>query len=166
MALALVPLFLAFYFYFHRTILGLNKSIFLSAISLITSLFMYVFMDEIGAVKESSFEIILRFIELITGVNQVVLNVHNAGNAQGASFVEILAHVYQFLIVMYVYAYIIKRKGRVNLLLVPIVCTCILMSILYGSFLGFFVARTKLIILWLLIVFLALSENRKNSVRV
>ena len=161
MVVALVPLFLYFYFYYHRTIFRFNKSTFLLMISIIISLFMYISLNSIGAVNKSPFEILLRFTELITGLNLVVLNFYEVGLTHGAASVEILAHVYQFFIVICFYAYIIKRKLKVNSLLIPIFGTCLLLAILYGSFLGFFVARTKLIILWLLIFFFAFSENRK-----
>lgn len=162
MVLALIPLYAHFYFHASRTILRLNKGTFIFLLSIIMGLFSYNLMDQLGAVKQNSFEVLLRFLELITGFNQVILNAHEVLVADGASFVEILSHLYQFLIVMCVYGYILKRRLKVNSLLIPILGTCFLLSIFYGSFLGFFVARTKLIILWLLVVFLAVSANRKS----
>jgi hypothetical protein len=161
MVVVLAPIFIYFYCYYQRTILGLSKSIFMFLLSIIIGLVMYSSLIAIGAVNKHFFEIFLRFLELITGLNQIVLNLHQAWLVQGALFVEALAHGYQLIIIMLVYGYIIKRKGKINLLLIPIVATCLLLAIVYGSFLGFFVARTKLIILWLFIVLLAVSASKK-----
>jgi hypothetical protein len=118
----------------------------------------------IGAVNKDIFEVVLRFAELITGLNTVIFNADEAWFAEGAVFVEMLSQSYQFMIVMLIYTYIIMNKLKINSLLIAILGTCLLLAILYGSFLGFFVARTKLIILWLLIFYMTINTTRKPAV--
>lgn len=162
MIVVLAPIYFHFYFSNHKTILGLNKSIFSLMLSVILGFVIYFILDLMGVVNKNPIEVLLRFLELITGFNLVVLNFQDALVLQGAIFVEILAQIYQLIIVIISYFYFLKRGLKVNSLWIPILGTCLLMSVLYGSFLGFFVTRTKLIILWLLIVFIAVNIHRNS----
>ena len=149
MLVVLCPMFIYFYFLHNKTIWGFDKNFAMVILTIIFSLSLFLGLEKMGAQNKPPFEIVIRFFELMTGVNTVLLNFHKVSFAKGAALMEILAHGYQFFIAMLVYLYIIVRGGRIDRFFVPFIATCLLLSILYGSFLGFFVARTKLIVLWL-----------------
>lgn len=114
-----------------------------------------------GAFYNTSYEdVIFRLISGVFGLNVVVLNAMDYFSVKGVATVEKFSHVYQFIVMIFMYLLIIRNRFKAHVFFFPFILVAILLSILYGSYLGYFVARTKLLIFWLAIIFIGLQWSK------
>ncbi len=150
------------YMYFYMKVKNSRIDIFLSFLSFLLALsIVSVFLYTQGTFYDTSLnDVIFRWVSAMFGINIVVLNFLDYFSVPGVVALEKLSHVYQFLVMMFMYLLIIKSNFKMHAFIFPFLLVVILLSILYGSYLGYFVARTKFLILWLAIIFIGLQLSK------
>ena len=119
---------------------------------ILMSVFLIVIIGKTkGGYSTTLIDVFARIVEVLFGINKVIINLSEIGHARGAILVEILAHIYQMTIIVFLYCAILAT-GKMRTYTIAFIGASIMLAVLYGSYLGFFVARTKMIQLWLYIV--------------
>jgi len=108
----------------------------------------------------SMLDVVFRSISSVFGLNVVVLEWYDLFEVLGVTAVEKLSHVYQFFVMCVLYFLVVKSNFRMHTFYLPFLYSAILLSVLYGVYLGYFVARTKLVVLWLAIIYICFHLER------
>jgi len=158
MLVILLPIFV--YFFYFNKYKKIKVSFFIPGVTAVVYVVLIFLMGEFGSQYETtSLEILYRTIEVFTGLNLVVVRFDEIFSSKGAALLENMAHVYQLLIMMTLYFLLILRGFKLHIFFIPFASVCLLLAYLYGAYLGFFVGRTKLIILWLAIICIGFSNS-------
>jgi len=158
MSVILFPLYVFFYFNAENTSVKLTATLtafFVSFIVVISSL-----ESQAGGYPTGINDVFFRLLSAIFGLNIVVLDIFDYFSVSGVAMLEKLSHAYQFLVMLFMYYLVIKCRFRFHAFFAPFLCVSILLSVLYGFYLGYFVARTKLLVLWLALVFIGLQLSK------
>ncbi|MFC1857850.1 hypothetical protein ACFL9U_07435 [Thermodesulfobacteriota bacterium] len=153
MPVVLFPFYV--YIYFDKS------SIFKRQLFVFVSFLISLFIVSIALIKQGRYyntsinDILYRFISGILGLNVVVLRLHEIFDQPGVFMIEKLSHIYQFAVMCVLYFIILRSRFRLHSFYIPFLYATVLLSILYGVYLGYFVARTKLVLLWFAIIYIA-----------
>ena len=152
----LFPVFVYFWNYSSR-----NRNIY-SFLSGIVSLLivMLAVLVKNSIYETSSADILLRVISAFTGLSVAAIDLGELFNENFVFKLERISLIHQCIVMAGLYLYIFLRGLRINYFLIVCFFVMLNLSLIYGYFLGYFVARTKIIIIWLVILYLSLDSNR------
>ncbi len=154
----LFPVFV--YFWNFNSVNRFKYSMLASMLSLMSIILIVLHTDSLYETSYS--DVLLRMVSGFTGLNVAVVDVGELFKENLAFKLERLSLIHQFIVMIGLYVYVILRGFRISGLLVICFFVILNLSLMYGYFLGYFVARTKLIIIWLVILYMALDSKSKT----
>ncbi|NVK30079.1 MAG: hypothetical protein HWE20_03685 [Gammaproteobacteria bacterium] len=110
-------------------------------------------------------EIFLRMMSGVFGISIELIRFFKNFENDKSVVLEYLGLVFHFLVASAFWVYIIKNIKKVSVFSVLVLSFAISLSIMYGYFLGYFVVRTKLIIIWLMVLAMVHSSGNRSYVR-
>lgn len=134
------------------------KGLMMATFGFITALSLVGFLPSEGDVTYGGPEkLIPRLVEVITGINQVVINFVDLFDASAPqTILEILSAVYHFFLTIAFWLLFIQQRALRRFGISIMMSGCIL-AILYALHLGFLIGRTKLTLTWLFIFYIGLA---------
>lgn len=152
MPVVLLPLYSYVYFDTPRK---LNRHLAVFSSFALSLIFLALALLRQGSYYDTSIsEIFFRFVSGFFGLNIVVMNIQEYFDQPGAAMVEKLSNLYQFVVMCILYLLVVRTHYRLHSFFVTFLYVTISLSILYGIYLGYFVARTKLVLLWLAVIYI------------
>jgi hypothetical protein len=164
MLVLLIPIFLYFYFIAQRKPLN-NLLIYMPLITTgILLLITIALMSNATKNSDSYIDIVARIVELQTGFNMILIRLPHLLSGKINLMMETLSHVYFFIIIVFSLG-VILLKTKLKYFYFFLFFFNILFAYLYASYLGFFMSRTKLIVLWfsIILILMYLDEGKKNA---
>ena len=156
----LAPVFVYFWFYYNRR--RYRISLLVGVMALVVLLIVVWLKSSIYLT--SDMDIVFRMITAFTGFNIEILSLDKLFSENIAFTLERLGLIYQFMFMCCLYCYLIIRGLRINLFLLVCFIVMLNLAITYGYFLGYFVTRTKLILIWLVVLYLVSEAKDKSRV--
>lgn len=154
-----VPLLMPFVIYFMFRGGGIQSPIIiLSSVGSLVGVFLLVYVKP--SIYETSFQdVAMRVVSAFTGINVELMRPLESVGRGVIYSLEYFGLLFQLLISIIFWGYIFLQRGRFNILILPLFSFILGMAIIYGYFLGYFVSRTKLSIVWLMIVYIILDRS-------
>ncbi|TRW50193.1 hypothetical protein FM042_04990 [Aliidiomarina halalkaliphila] len=160
----LLPIFLYFLSRSRKGSLDIGLIFLIPMVVLIFITLYLALLSRASGVSIFDLKFLLRFIELQTGVNMVLIRIPYLFSGFYNLMLETISHFYYFVIMMMALTIVVVTL-RMKKFYVFLIAFNILLSFLYASYLGFFMSRTKLIVLWFSIIFILYHVNSYNMKR-
>ncbi|NVK36724.1 MAG: hypothetical protein HWE18_02260 [Gammaproteobacteria bacterium] len=102
----------------------------------------------------------MRVLTAFTGISVELIKPIENINKGFLYALEYFGLFHQALISLLFFGYIVLQGGRFNIFIIPLVVFVLALAIIYGHFLGYFVSRTKLVIVWLMVIYVMVDKSR------
>jgi len=157
-----VPLIIPFILFFrYKGSVFQGFLVLLSCVALLVGVISLVYLKP--SINDTNFQdIIMRVLSAFTGISvELIKPMENI--SKGVLYaLEYFGLLHQALISILFLGYLVMQGGRLNVFIMPLVVFILALAIIYGHFLGYFVSRTKLVIIWLMVIYVITD---KSSVR-
>ena len=104
-------------------------------------------------------DLFMRVISAVFSVNVELVRWQENFNKGLLYSLEYLGLLYQAIITVLFFFYLLVKKLRVNIFFVVFLSLAISLGLIYGHFLGYFVSRTRLILLWLIMIYFMVDSS-------